>query len=319
MRCLPPGTLAAGCTWYTQGNSSIARNKITSIAIVDTYDTTGKNIVDQWDASTESTGSSDNEGTITAYVEDDGTGDGTYKLTLAGNGTGKIMANKNSESAFGAVWKSDTYANAWSDVRYREDDFSGFWSVADATGFDLLDTSNVTNMGFMFSNFGAHKQYPWIDAGLTLDVSTFNVSKVTNMEGMFARFSWDHISLFAVPESTPVTDIGGMFFATYLKDLDLSEFHMRELSAPTSNWACFGDGSYHMQTIVLNGTFGTNSSTMVTFNREDVNSNCYVQPLNWDANTTVYGAQGLMVLSDEENDGTHTPWIRHIVTYMDTP
>jgi surface protein len=65
---------------------------------------------------------------------------------------------------------------------------SGFFMAAGATNpeFDLniadLDTSNVTNMKYMFSSTGAS------NTSLTLDFSKFDTSNVINMSSMFSRF-----------------------------------------------------------------------------------------------------------------------------------
>ena len=91
------------------------------------------------------------DGSVMAYVEDDGSGNNTYKVTIGGKGG--IIAN---ESMIGY--------------------FSGFTKM---TSIDLssLDTSEVTNMVGMFEGC----------EGLTsLDVSKFDTSNVTNMSGMFA-------------------------------------------------------------------------------------------------------------------------------------
>ena len=90
------------------------------------------------------------DGSVMAYVEDDGTSNSTYKVTIGGKGG--IIANE-------------------SMVGY----FLGFNKM---TSIDLsaLDTSEVTNMNSMFVGC----------EGLTkLDVSNFDTSKVTNMSYMF--------------------------------------------------------------------------------------------------------------------------------------
>ena len=100
--------------------------------------------VESWDISEAG------DGSVMAYVEDDGSGNSTYKVTIGGKDG--IIANENM-------------------VGY----FSGFRRV---TSIDLLalDTSEVTDMGGMFS----------VCSSLTnLDVSKFDTSNVTDMNGMF--------------------------------------------------------------------------------------------------------------------------------------
>lgn len=108
--CIPPmPTLAKGSGWY---KGSTAKSTITAIEIKDSYTPTGT-VTEQWNADV------DNSGSIKAYVE------GT-KLTIAGNGAGKILANANSSNMF------------------------YYFQATTISGLDILDTSNVTNMTEMF-------------------------------------------------------------------------------------------------------------------------------------------------------------------------
>ena len=90
------------------------------------------------------------DGSVMAYVEDDGTGNSTYKLTIGGKGG--IIANESMIGYFVAFNKM--------------------------TSIDLsaLDTSEVTNM---FGMFGGCSSLT------SLDVSNFDTSKVTSMGEMF--------------------------------------------------------------------------------------------------------------------------------------
>ena len=119
------------------------REKITSI-ITKKDNIVPATAVESWDISEAG------DGSVMAYVEDDGTSNSTYKVTIGGKGG--IIANE-------------------SMVGY----FLGFNKM---TSIDLsaLDTSEVTNMNSMFVGC----------EGLTkLDVSNFDTSKVTNMSYMF--------------------------------------------------------------------------------------------------------------------------------------
>ncbi len=158
-----PAILAPTNTWFSQGSpknngTSIAKNEITSISIVDSYNTSGKTIIDQWDASTEGTGAEDNTGPVTAYLEYDSTGT-TYKLTLAGNGNGKVYANPDSSNAFG-----------W------------FRSLTTFSGSNILDMSMVTKMGDISAQKG---MFTWCEKLKSLDVSNWDVSNVTRMRAAF--------------------------------------------------------------------------------------------------------------------------------------
>ena len=130
------------------------------------------------------------DGSVMAYVEDDGTGTGTYKLTIGGKGG--VVANE-------------------SMIAY----FDGFTNM---TSIDLsaLDTSEVTNMSYMFA---------WCTNLINLDVSGFDTSKVVDMSGMFDRcnaVSELDVSGF---DTSKVTDMSSMFNECYgLTSLDVSNF-----------------------------------------------------------------------------------------------
>ena len=135
------------------------------------------------------------DGSVMAYVEDDGSGNSTYRVTIGGKGG--IIANE-------------------SMIRY----FSNFERM---TSIDLsaLDTSEVINMMNMFS----------MCMSLTsLDVSNFDTSKVINMSGMFSGGSDDfpmdieeiNVSNF---DTSQVTDMSRMFaYCRSLTSLDVSKF-----------------------------------------------------------------------------------------------
>ena len=130
------------------------------------------------------------DGSVMAYVEDDGSGNSTYKLTIGGKGG--IIANE-------------------SMISY----FSGFEEM---TSIDLsaIDTSEVTDMSYMFSECN----------GLTsLDVSKFDTSQVTTMTWMFAECS----SLTSLDvskfDTSKVTNMSYMFYnCRSLTSLDVSKF-----------------------------------------------------------------------------------------------
>ena len=94
--------------------------------------------------------------------------------------------------------------------------FGGFAKIEQIEGLEYLNTSEVTNMGGMFSGCRALP---------CLNVTGLDTHKVTNMSGMFmncdALTSLD-LSHF---DTRNVTDMGGMFLNSYaLKSLDLSNF-----------------------------------------------------------------------------------------------
>jgi len=140
-----PILATANGQWYDQGGTSIDRSSITNITLADTY--TPGTILDSWDAS------KGQVGTITAYVEDDGSGNGTYKVTLVGNGTGSIIADVNCTGGF-----------------------AEFDSLTSFSGLDILDTSNVSTMEYMFGNCARLE---------SLNLGSFDTENVETTAGMF--------------------------------------------------------------------------------------------------------------------------------------
>lgn len=128
--------LAPNSTWY---NTTVNRNTITQIDIVNSYTPLGT-VKASWDASAAK------DGSIIAYIE------GT-KLTIAGNGSGKISANADSTKTF-----------------------NGFTKLVTLNGGSLLDTANVTTMFCMFQQCFCLK---------TVDVSNWDTGNVTSMRSMF--------------------------------------------------------------------------------------------------------------------------------------
>ncbi len=105
--------------WYQ--SSKVAKAQITEICVMDSYTPSESDIVDDaWNAD------ADNEGKITCYVI--GTVDGK-RLIIAGNGSGRIMANPNS---------------------YRM--MFGFANVSQITGLSVIDTRNVEVLTTGFAN-----------------------------------------------------------------------------------------------------------------------------------------------------------------------
>ena len=165
--CKTTPELNAKNTWYT---GSTAKSAITEIELKDSYTATG-NEIESWDAS-----AAQNK-TVMAYVVE---GTNGKKLILAGNRSGKIVANADSTSAF-----------------------NGFTALTAFTGLDKLDTSNVTNMQTMFNN---------LDNIQTLDLSSFNTSKVTNFYSIFGGN--DKLTTLNLTgwDTSAAKDMGQMFY-----------------------------------------------------------------------------------------------------------
>ena len=169
--------LAHQDTWY-KGNA--AKSTITEIEIVDSYTPTGEE-TESWDASEGS------DGSVMAYIS------GT-KLILAGNGSGKIIANPYSSHAF-----------------------SSFTSVSSIQGLEMLDTSATTDMQSLF--YGC--------SSLTnLDLSSWDTSAATNMSGLFHGCSaLTEIKGIEQLNTSAVTNMSSLFSnCSSLTNLDLSSW-----------------------------------------------------------------------------------------------
>lgn len=171
-------------TWFTPNLSTINRANITIINFADTY-TPGTTVIDSWDASV------DQDGSIMCYVE------GTT-LTIAGNGSGRIMANEDS-----------------SRFMFTMDGTDSFSKCTAVNNLPLLDTSNVTTMNRMFRSLAAS----------TIDLSGLDTSNCTDMCQMFGVCTKIPTQSFAHFNTSKVTDMSYMFYqCTKLKTLDIDDW-----------------------------------------------------------------------------------------------
>ena len=179
-------TLNAQDTWfrtYTSGSeytTPVDEEKLETITFADYHmPVTGET---SWDASDPSV-----PGTVTAFLSAD-----KKSLIIAGNGSGKIMANANSAEAF-----------------------NGFGSLTKFTGLDELDTSNVTTMQAMFGG---------LENIQTLDLSGLNTAKVKNFHGIFGGNKKLTTLDLTGWNTAAATDMGEMFYncaaLTAIKGLD---------------------------------------------------------------------------------------------------
>ena len=199
--CVGEPILAANKTWY---KSSQDRNTITRIAVMDSYTPTGSEN-ESWDASAAQ------DGSVMAYRT------GT-EIVIAGDGSGKVFANRDSRIAFGDFSAMTTFAGANVLDTSKVTDMAGMFQLcSNLTSLDVtkFDTSKVTNMGSVFH--GCSKL-------TSLNVTDFNTSNVTNMSYMFnlcnALTGVDGLSDW---DTAKVTDMRAMFQACRaLTGLDLS-------------------------------------------------------------------------------------------------
>lgn len=174
-------TIAPNTTWYTQGGTSIAKNTITEIEIVDRY--VGSGASASWDASEAK------DGSIMAYVE------GT-KLTIAGNGGGRVYANADSEGVFR--------------------DFKG---ITKFKGADIFATDNATTLRSAFFDCAALE---------SLDLNSWNTGKVTSLRGTFNGM----FALKSLSVSNWNTNAVDSLRATFQCDVSLEELDLSGWTTP---------------------------------------------------------------------------------------
>ncbi|MGM0218939.1 BspA family leucine-rich repeat surface protein [Enterococcus sp. AZ126] len=126
--------------------------------------------------------------------------------------TQKTLAPNNSGYLFGGLgWSGSGPANPENKLLYLES----------FEHLDFLDTSNATNMAYMFAYAGYYSNRPLT----SLDVSSFNTSKVTNMQMMLGgmkNLKMINVSSFNTGQ---VTNFQNMFWAmNKVSSLDLSSF-----------------------------------------------------------------------------------------------
>ncbi|WP_025186176.1 BspA family leucine-rich repeat surface protein [Enterococcus faecalis] len=100
--------------------------------------------------------------------------------------------------------------------------FSSWFALLSIERLDYLDTSQVTDMSYMFTNC----------TGLqTLDVSNFDTSQVTNMRGMFFLCTGLQTLDVSNFDTSQVTDMNNMFAGCKaLQTLDLSNFNTNQVT-----------------------------------------------------------------------------------------
>ena len=182
------------------------------------------------------------DGSVMAYVEDDGSGNSTYKVTIGGKGG--IIANESMVYYFAGFDKMTSIDLSALDTSEVTDMNGMFAECGSLTSLDVstFDTSQVTNMSYMFASCGSltsldvsnfdtsqvtdmSSMFCWCNGLTSLDVSKFDTSKVTNMSGMFSicrSLTSLDVSNF---DTSNVTDMSGMFGTCMsLKSLDVSNF-----------------------------------------------------------------------------------------------
>ena len=219
----------------TDYHSDEYKSKVTSIVTKDNLEipTTA---IEYWDVSEAG------DGSVIAYAEDDGSGNGTYKVTIGGQGG--IIANEDSSYLFYYFRNLENIDLSSFDTSNVTDMSHMFDDCSSLTNLDLsnFNTYNVTNMDSMFvrceslvrldvsnfdtlnvTNMGA--MFVGCENVLNLDLSNFDTSNVTDMSSMFSvcrKLTSLDLSSF---DTSNVTDMSSMFsWCSGLTNLDLSNF-----------------------------------------------------------------------------------------------
>lgn len=215
--------------------------------------------------------------TLTIYYDDNWQkGD----FTIPSNGTPYWRYNDNLGYKGLAKIKTVVFDPSFKDARLKDCSwwFSGFKGLTTITHLEYLNTSQVTNMQYMFSNCESLE---------ALDLSTFNTENVTNMSNMFyyckslkslnlSSFNTSKVnymgSMFRDCESLTalnlssfntenISDYEYMFHCCKsLTALDLSSFNSKEIL----NTSCMFTGCIALKTIDIS-SFDTSKTTNMSF------------------------------------------------------
>ena len=211
-----------GSTSKFLNSTTVTRGKVKSVKLVNSLQGHSLDEANCWDVSQEQ------KGKILAWYEVDE--NGYYSVTIGQDGG--VTANVDSRGVFCYIG----------------------YSVADGTevkieGLKNLDTSNVTNMNYMF--YGCSKL-------TNLDVSKFNTSKVTDMGSIFSDcrgLTSIDVSKF---DTSNVTNMSYMFgYCSNLTSLDVSKFDTRNVTSMGS---------------MFNGCSGLTSLDVSNFDTRNVTS-----------------------------------------------
>ena len=203
------------------GNATVKRGLIKSITIQNTLGGHSLTDANTWDVT------DGNKGKYLAWYE--GNEENGYDVTIAGEGG--IVANSNSAYLFRNIGSGITDTNIevtitgleYLDTGLVTGSMEYMFENCKATSLNVskFNTSNITNMTYMFSN---------CTNLISLDLSKFDTHNVTNMGDMFrecSKLSMLDISKF---DTSNVTSIAYMFYnCTSLTSLDVSNFDTKNV------------------------------------------------------------------------------------------
>ena len=196
-------------------NGPITRSEVKTVTLTSSSKVPA-NAIASWDAGEKQ------DGTIMAYLlnKDE---NGLYDLYIGQDG--KVVLGKNASGLFSGYNQT---------------------SSLDLTN---LDTSNVTDMSWMFENTSATS---------IKGLDNFNTSKVTNMIGMFDNSKATTLDLSSFNTSN-VTDMSHMFWNSQATTLDLSNFDTSKVTDMTRMF------SYSQATTLNLSSFDTSKVTDMSY------------------------------------------------------
>ena len=213
-----------------------------------------------------------------------------YKFDVTDNDNKRVTAYlvKNIDNAN----YFDLYVVADGVIYFNEDSsyyFANMKNIEEIYNLSNVDTSNVTNMSYLFYNYGYNSDevevnfdyintsktinmsymfggYGYNSSSCIVDLNGINTSKVTNMSGMFSKACYSTSSfLLDVSKfnTSSVTNMSGMFMGTGYNDvnfnLDLSNF---DTSNVTDMSFMFNNTGYKSTSINIDfSKFDTSSVT----------------------------------------------------------
>ena len=155
------------------------------------------------------------------YTEKSSLGEGEYDLNKGNDTPGWIKDNIPNEGDYTAITKAvfdESFAEARPTSCSHWFDFCG--NMTEIVGIRYLDTSEVTDMSYMFANCSLLT---------TLDLSNFDTRKVTDMSYMFVGNSLTSLDLSAF-DTGNVTNMYRMFrFCRSFTTLELSHFDTKNV------------------------------------------------------------------------------------------
>ena len=209
-------------------HSDTYREKITSIVTKDNIDVPST-AIEYWDVSEAG------DGSVFAYIEDDGSGQGTYKVTIGGEGG--VIANPDSGGAFAYFPYLQTLDLTYLDTSKVTNMGGGLYNDNGATMYQLgmfaydislqniifgdnWDTSNVTNMSLMF--FATYYS-------MNLNLSSWNTSKVEDMSMMFYGTACLSLNLNDWDVHN-VNKIDNIFSDSYIQQISLCSWNLSKIT-----------------------------------------------------------------------------------------